>query len=169
MRKNRIKFSSIALFILILGMGFNTGCTSCSRTIEERELDAENGDPYAQFSLGNLYFDGGGVPQNYSKAFYWFKKSADQGHRFSQYNLAQMYSQGQGVSKSYKEAARWWEKSAEQGFVNAQFNLAIAYYYGQGISKNNKMAIYWLAEAIDNGSKEAKIFYRKNFLEKIDF
>ena len=40
---------------------------------------AEQGDAYAQFSLGAMYDEGQGVPQNYAVAVEWFRKAADQG------------------------------------------------------------------------------------------
>lgn len=37
---------------------------------------AENGDQYAQYTLGKMYEDGSGVDVNISKAMYWYKRSA---------------------------------------------------------------------------------------------
>ena len=42
------------------------------------KLAAEQGDKYAQFSLGYLYEKGNGVSQNYEEAIKWYQKSAEQ-------------------------------------------------------------------------------------------
>ena len=49
----------------------------------DNEIDAllgpaEAGDAQTQFALGNHYFDGRGVAQDYGQALAWYRKSADQ-------------------------------------------------------------------------------------------
>ena len=58
---------------------------------------AELGDAEAQWSLGNLYLDGQGVPQDYTQAAFWWSKAAEQGHAQAQYNLGLSYGFGRGV------------------------------------------------------------------------
>ena len=41
---------------------------------------AEAGDAQTQFALGNHYFDGRGVAQDYGQALAWYRKSADQNY-----------------------------------------------------------------------------------------
>ena len=41
---------------------------------------AQSNDPAAQSILGTLYALGYGVPQSYTEAVNWFRKSAEQGH-----------------------------------------------------------------------------------------
>ena len=49
---------------------------------------AAAGDAQAQFALGNHYFSGVGVPQDYGQALLWFTKSANQGFAAAQNQLA---------------------------------------------------------------------------------
>jgi TPR repeat protein len=42
---------------------------------------ADQGLGFAQNSLGNMYHDGQGVPQNYAQALAWFRMAAEQSHR----------------------------------------------------------------------------------------
>ena len=79
------------------------------------------------FSLGLMYKNGQGVPQDYQEAVKWYRLSAEQGVREAQYNLGVMYYQGQGVPQDYKEAVRLYRLSAEQGQAEAQFNLGLMY------------------------------------------
>jgi TPR repeat protein len=48
---------------------------------------AEQGNPGAQFNLGQLYLKGHGVPQDYVQARQWFERAALQGQATAQYNL----------------------------------------------------------------------------------
>ena len=104
----------IPLF-LIIGMLMAVGCAKKATTfLLELEKKAEAGDPYAQFNLGNAYYNGNGVPQDYKEAVKWYTKSAEQGFADAQCNLASCYEKGEGVSQDIEEAVKWWKKAAEQ-------------------------------------------------------
>ena len=45
---------------------------------------AAHGDADAQFSLGTLYDEGHGVPQDYKEALKWYRLSAEQGEATAQ-------------------------------------------------------------------------------------
>ena len=51
-------------------------------------LAAEQGHAQAQCDLGEMYYDGAGVPHDYAEAIKWWKLAAEQGHEEAQYNLA---------------------------------------------------------------------------------
>ena len=101
--------------------------------------------------------------ENYKKAFYWFKKSAEQGNASAQVRLGDMYQQGQGVPqkrrwdpKNYKKAFYWFKKAAEQGDPTAQFRIGEMYKYGRGVSQNNKHALYWFKKLAEQGYYKAQ-------------
>ena len=54
---------------------------------------AESGHIDAQFSLGGLYSEGKGVPQDQAEAMKWYRKSAVQGGTNAQTLLGAMYSE----------------------------------------------------------------------------
>ena len=115
----------IPLF-LIIGMLVAVGCAKKGATfLLELEKKAEAGDPYAQFNLGNAYYKGNGVPQDYKEAVKWYTKSADQGYANAQYNLGVCYENGTGVGENEKEAVKWFTKSAEQGTAGAKKALEL--------------------------------------------
>jgi len=64
-----------------------------------------------------------GVPQDYSKAVYWYKKAAKQGLAAAENNLGVMYAKGLGVPQDYSKAVYWLKKAAEQGYATAKANL----------------------------------------------
>ena len=67
---------------------------------------ADQGYARAQAILGDMYFEGHGVDQNYAEAMRWYRKAADQGEAKAQFNLGVMYENGQGVDQDNAEAMR---------------------------------------------------------------
>ncbi len=76
---------------------------------------ADQGKANAQYKLGNLYWLGVGVPQDFAEAVIWYRLAADQGLAVAQYRLGAMYDHGQGVSRDYAEAAKWYQLSSRPG------------------------------------------------------
>ena len=89
---------------------------------ETRRL-AEQGNAEAQFSLGLMYDNGEGVPENDAEAMRWYRLAAEQDDADAQVNLGVMYANGEGVPEDDAEAVRWFRLAAEQGYADAQNNL----------------------------------------------
>jgi len=87
-----------------------------SRTLNVATLleRAKEGDPEAQFDLGNDYLNGWGVEIDPKRAAKWFTKAAGNGYAPGQYHLGELYSKGDGVAQNYQEALRWFSAAAEQ-------------------------------------------------------
>jgi TPR repeat protein len=109
---------------------------------------AEQGNVKAQNNLGEMYFNGRGVPKDYVEAMKWFRKAAGQGNAQAQFNLGLMYVLGQGVPQDYAEAMKWYRKAAEQGNALAQFNLGSMYAKGHGVPQDNVLAYVWFDLAV---------------------
>ncbi len=62
------------------------------------------GDALAQYELGQRYYRGNGVKQDYSEAFIWYRRSALQGFAEAQYEAGNLLLSGQGISQSNTEA-----------------------------------------------------------------
>ena len=114
---------------------------------------AQSGDAKAQISLGECYYFGNGVSQDYTQAVYWFRKAAEQGYASAQNNLGWCYQKGNGVPKDYTQAVYWYRKAAEQGNATAQNNLAVCYHVGNG---DYTQAVYWYRKAADQGFAKAQ-------------
>lgn len=129
---------------------------------EEDELTklkraAENGDVEAQYELGNMYYIGIRVTQDYAEAVKWHRKAAEQGNARAQNSLGIMYRLGQGVTKDYKEAVKWFRKATEQGNADGQYNLGTMYHFGNGVPLDFDEAIKWFRKAANQGN-DAAIF-----------
>jgi uncharacterized protein len=108
---------------------------------------AELGNSVAQYMLGELYFSGRGVIQNYDEAVRWFRSAAHQEHSHAQFYLGLCYDRGLGVRKDYHEAERWFRRAAEQDHSDAQFHLAELYRLGQGLPQDMAKAVQWYERA----------------------
>src|SRR2546421_727041 len=60
---------------------------------------AEQGNSFAQFTIGKMYLNGEGIPKDPVKAAANFKLAATQGLAVAQLNLGRLYAEGQGVAK----------------------------------------------------------------------
>ncbi len=58
---------------------------------------AQQGNAVAQFSLGVMYLEGRGVPQDDAEAVRWHRQAAEQGLAEAQFSLGGMYLDGRGV------------------------------------------------------------------------
>ena len=72
------------------------------RGVQENDVEvgrqpAEQGHADAQASLGGMYLEGRGVPQDVAEAVRWIRQAAEQGQRDAQTLLGRMYYEGRGV------------------------------------------------------------------------
>ena len=114
-------------------------------------ISADKKDPYAQYYLGVLYFDGKQIKENKTKALEFYKMSANQGFSRSQFNLAKIYENGLIVKKNLKEALKYYELAAKQNLINAHAELGRFYYNGYGVKKDIKKAIQLFTFAANQG------------------
>ncbi len=117
---------------------------------------AEQGNAYAQYSIGQMYRQGLGVTQNYKQAVSWYQKAAEQGNAYAQVNVGMMYDQGLGVTQDSKQAVSWYQKAAEQGITQAQYNLGMMYGNGRGVTQDYIEAYKWHSIASASGEKLPK-------------
>ncbi len=65
------------------------------------------------FKLGDLYYTGEIVPQDYTQAMEWFKKAADAGSAAAMKMIGLQYEYGDGVKKNLKTANEWYQKEKQ--------------------------------------------------------
>ena len=112
---------------------------------------AEQGYPYAQKKLGDCYYKGEGVAQDYEKAVYWYTKAAEDGSAVDQEKLGTCYYEGKDVAQDYEKAVYWYTKAAEQGYTVGQEKLGDCYYKGEGVAQDYEKAVYWYTKAAEQG------------------
>ena len=135
---------------------FNFSKVCLEREGQKLKVLARKGFAFAQDRLARMYYEGVWVPQNFKKAFYWFREAAEQDYALSQYTLASMYHEGEGVDPDPTQAFPWVRRSAEQGYVPAKYSLARAYQRGGGVNQNLGEALKWMRESAEQGLAQAQ-------------
>lgn len=120
-----------------------------------KRLSAEN-DSSAMNSLGNMFFYGDTVKQNYDLAFEYYKKSALLGNMNGQFNLAMSYGSGLGVDQDLHSAKEWCLKAANQGLVDAVNQMGVICDAGLGTPVDRKQAFQWYLKAAKRGFASAQ-------------
>jgi TPR repeat protein len=120
----------------------------------------DKGSAGAELRLGLMYFDGRGVPQDYSEAAKWYRKAAENGDIAAQSYLGFMYLKGQGVPQNYSEALKWARPAADRGNARAQYILGLMYEHGDGVGLDYFQAHVWLNLAAAGFTEaEADLYY----------
>lgn len=102
---------------------------------ELRGLAEENTE--AQMILGDAFWDGDGVPQDYKKAFSLFEKAAANNNSQALLNLGYMYRKGIACEVDLLKTEQLYLKAAELGDDEANGVLAEVYIYGMGPVKQD--------------------------------
>jgi len=101
---------------------------------------AGNGDPEAAYYLGESYYNGWGVPQDYAKAKKSYEKAAAKGSADAMFSLGSMYGGGHGVVEDDPKAKKWYEKAVIAGSPGAMNDLGVMYDNGHGVAKDQAKA-----------------------------
>ena len=139
------KLSLLIALLIFTSLSFAE--TESDQVSRQVQVDAEQGDAYAQLLLGLMHLKGYSVVKSQSEAVKWFRKSAENGNSNAQYNLGVAYYHGRGIKLDKKKAMKWYKKSAEQDFLPAQRGLAKAYILGEGVLKDPIEALKWFTKA----------------------
>ena len=86
---------------------------------------AVGGSVLACRKMGEVYYKGYGVLQNFEAAHAWLKLSADKGDAESLFLLGNMYMFGMGVKKDVVTAKQFFERAAKQGHAKAAESLKL--------------------------------------------
>ncbi len=152
----------IALAVIALATLNTAACATVELTPEEirsvrisgLRARAEQGDLTAQVTLGDLYAEGDGVPQDEAEAVRWYRLAAEQGHAEGQLALGGMYFAGRGVPEDAADGVRWWRLAAELGHLPAQTGLGGRYFDGRGVEQDEAEAVRWYRMAAEQGDAE---------------
>jgi len=117
---------------------------------------AASGNPAAQYEVGLRYARGGGVPQDYGQAAYWFELAGKQNLAIAQYRLATLFEKGRGTAQDMEQARSWYERAAQAGNVKAMHNLAVIYAEGKGVPQDFAKAGQWFLAAADHGLADSQ-------------
>jgi len=119
-RRDTMKKIIIAAAAFLLAFPAMAGDISCSSVPQLRQ-QAESGTAKAQAALGDLYYRGRCVRQDYDMAFRWSEKAALQGDSGAEFMMALLYAGGLGTDRNNRISTEWLAKSAVHGNPRAQY------------------------------------------------
>jgi S1-C subfamily serine protease len=153
----KMKWCVMVFLLLVFCAGIQLHAQqSDTNSVESIKVKAESGDAFAQMILGETYYAGKIVPQNYTEAVKWFRKAADQGNAEAQFNLGICYKDGIGIPRDVGEAIKWCLKASNQGLPNAEFNLGCYYQQSIGVNQDYAEAVKWFRMAANQGEADAQ-------------
>jgi hypothetical protein len=119
----------------------------------------------AKVALGDLYYEGAGVEQNYREAWRWYEQAlAQHEDAYVSYCVGFCLLHGQGVKRDVRRALTHLRRAASQGDANAQYELGSVLYQGLAGEPNARQALRWLRQAAALGHEGARGFVER--LEK---
>jgi hypothetical protein len=117
---------------------------------------ADPGYAEAYNAVGDIYYNGVGVPQDRAEALRWYRRGAEAGYATSEVYLGEAYESGDNVPADEALARAWFEKAAEQGDRYGEYNLARFYEEGRGgLAADREQAKLLYQCAADQGVEEA--------------
>ncbi len=146
---------------------------------EKLKKCAGQGNVAAQYELGNRYYRGEDIPQDYQQAVYWFRKAAEQGDFNAQNMLGHCNAEGKGLEQDYQQAIFWYKKAADKGHQNAKQELTrlqneekarlevIELWYkeatgGSADAQYHLATAYYLGKLVPKNLKLAFDYYKKS-------
>lgn len=140
--------------------------------------------PAVESFVGNMYYHGRVLRQNYESAASWYRLAAERGNRSSQVSLALAYEKGYGVPQDIHEAEHWYRQAAENGDLSAQKTLIDIYTNGRVEQVTNSSephaaiwlnfigadapsAAYWCRRAAQQGDTDSQLTLGRMFEDGI--
>ncbi|WP_020175969.1 SEL1-like repeat protein [Methyloferula stellata] len=74
---------------------------------------AAQGHAPSQYNLGQMYYAGQSVPQDFTEAVKWYEKAADKGVANAQLSLGLAYALGRGLRQDLPKAYKWLKLATE--------------------------------------------------------
>ena len=121
----------------------------CEQNTEEAirwyEKAADEGDPFGNELIGEIYFMGKHAPVDYKKAFEFFTRNEGRKSFCTRYHLGEMYRQGLYVEKDPAKACEYYAGIVDDKFKGhelddyywrACYRLAVALHSGEGVERD---------------------------------
>ncbi|CAG8468580.1 2416_t:CDS:2 [Ambispora leptoticha] len=115
--------------------------------------------PQACFRLGEYYYYGRGVTQDYDKAFEYLGRARDKGNGDAIDMLGYIYLTGKGGPKDRHKAVKFFRDATEKEIPFAFYHLGVCYFRGWGgLTKDEEQAKKLIFKAARMGNEDAQKF-----------
>ena len=123
------------------------------------------------YALGEQYYHGNGVAQDYDRAFKYFEQAANAGSAEAMTYIGVMYALGRGVKQDYSKAMKWYTRAADAGSASAMNYIGLNYEDGKGVKQDYDKAMEWFVRAADAGNTYAMnniamLYYKGNGVKR---
>jgi len=146
-------------YLLILLCFINISLAQIDNELKDK---ANQGNSDAQYALGESYYNGVGVKQDYLEAAKWYKLAGNQGNFNALFKLGMMYKKGEGVERNPLESFKLLALVAYYGNdATAQFLTGMSYLDGKVIAQNYEEASSWFESSCNNGNQKACTKYKE--------
>lgn len=127
------------------------------------KMSAAKNSSDAYYYLGEMCYEGIGVPKDFKKGFDYTIKAAKLGNQLAEYRLGLIYQNGLDVKADKDKAIGCFEKAgqmADKGIAlnnpELQFVKGNMFRWGNGVQKNEKRAIEYYTAAANQGYPQAQ-------------
>lgn len=125
---------------------------------------AEQGEPAAQYTLGQMYRRGLGFILSLPEALPWLQQAAAARYPLALIALGQMYESGEGVTQDLAAARQWFQQAADTGNAQGQLQLGVHYIRIEE-GRDFAQAAAWLRLAAQQNEAEAQYFLARLLLD----
>ncbi len=121
---------------------------------------AELGNDYAMEKLGEMYYEGEGVEQDFSKAADYYEMLAEKGSAtaFEYYVLGFLYHHALGRDKDINKAVEYLKTAADMGSSGASEELGGMYIKGDEVIQDLELAYYYYTKAVEGNEGSAQAY-----------
>lgn len=139
-----------------------------------KEYYEQSKSKLSDFQLGNMYFYGKEVEQDYKLALKYYERAED--NPYAMYKIGMMYEKGIGVEEDHETSVRYYKKAfnlfqeieKEQGDDNTAYRLGRMYLSGKGCETDYKKAEDYFEKSSKAGNPYAQYELAKLYLENGD-
>lgn len=115
------------------------------------------GSSEAIFSLGELYYYGNGIAQDYQKSLELYTSPLLKDHPEALFSIGVQYDLGEGVEQSYEKSFEYFLKASALNHNPSTFNVGYMYENGEFVDKDLTEARKWYQQSCDNNYEEGCI------------
>ncbi len=127
------------------------GCEqNTAEAVQWYEKAVEEGDPFGNELIGEIYYKGEHAPVDYKKAFEFLTKDEGKKSFCTRYHLGEMYRQGLYVEKDPSKACEYYAgivddeskgRELDDYYWRACYRLAVALHNGEGVERDPGRAL----------------------------
>lgn len=134
------------------------------KAAEEVTQLAQEGDAWAQYTLGWLYEDGNVLMLDEAKAAQCYETAAQQSISAAQLAASKLYLSNDAEVQNIERGIHWLTKAAENENAYAAYRLAKEYLTGNNIPQDTKRAEWWFTQAAQSRNEFAQYALGKGYL-----